>query len=127
MPRGPGKVPWVRADQIAAASFTQAGQEVSILRLSGGYSSACDAYYDPAGNTLPAATYELRIYAMGQNFRYLAGKLTLGNTGTQRLAVCMAAREWDIAIGLLANVSSPPTWTNAAPQVTGYAHGRENS
>jgi hypothetical protein len=120
-------VPWVRADQVAAGTFTKAGQEVSILRLSGGYSSACDAYYDPKGNVLPANTYELRIYAMGQNFRYLAGKLTLGNTGTQRLAVCMAAREWDVAIGLLLNVAAPPAFPNGAPQVAAYAHGRERS
>lgn len=125
IPRGPGKVPWVTGDWGSFPSMTVAGQEVSLVKLSGGYSTACDAYFNPNGNTIPAATYELRLYAMGQNFQFLAAKVTLTGAGTQRLAACMAVREWDVRVGLLAN-TAPPTWTRP-PTVSAIAHGRENS
>lgn len=123
-PKGPGRVPWVRKQFSGFPSIVNAGDEVVLLSLEG-FTSACDAYYNPNGNTLPANTYELRLYACGTNSRFLAARVTLGSTvDPPPLSACMAAQRWEVAVGLLL-ATTPPTWTTSPPTVVAYSHGRE--
>lgn len=122
-PRGYGKTPWMRASSTSWPTSTASGTEVPLCGVRG-YSSNLDVYWNPSGQTIPASTYELRVYARVQNGRCLIGKFTL--TSAQAVqsfqAGCIG---WDLCLGLIANIGSPPSF-QPPPMVTIFAHGRES-
>lgn len=124
LPRGPGKVPWRRALSRFFPLVGASGAEVGILAVDG-YSTAVDVEFNPMGNVIPAATYELRAYAVTMNGRCLIASLVLQGGALQRLAACAACRKWEVSVGLL-QAAAQPAW-NPQPQTSAIAHGRERS
>jgi hypothetical protein len=120
---GPGCVPWQRAQFDGWARNTADASEVTLLSLADGYTTACDAYFNPQGQAIPAATYELRLYTRGENFRCLIAAIVLTSGPLQLLKGCAAGRIWDVAIGLL-QPAAVAAW-NPKPTIGAYAHGLE--
>ena len=89
-----------------------------------GYSSAIEVTFNPNGQTIPAASYELRIYATGVQFSFLAATLTLASGAAQVLRAKAPCKCWRVTVALLAGIAAP-VWNGNAPVVNGVSHGRE--
>lgn len=120
--RGACRVPWYSAALMQWPSLASAGQECGLIELDG-YSSGCDVVWNPNGNAIPANAYELRVYAVGENFTCLAAKATLGSA-TLALAARQPASSWEIRVGLLQAIALPRF--SPPPSVSAIAHGRES-
>jgi len=122
VPRGPGRVPWQTAGCLSFPGIVPAGQEISIVQTKG-YSSAALAIFNPNGNTIPAGTYQMNLYACGQNFEALIASLILATGAPQVLRGKAPCAAWLVKIQfLLANATS---WGARPPTVSLVGHGRE--
>lgn len=125
-PRGPGRVPWARADFGDWPSMVAVGAEQSLIRLDG-YSSNLDVVFNPNGYAVPANTYRLNLVAHGLNFRYIAATLVLAAGTAQVVTAQTGARSWSVSVTLLASLASPPSYGGNPPIVSAIAHGRERT